>query len=168
MAQDPYEQFGSAIADAVNLFRRQRPSPQHDAAAQASSGAFLLGLCGYAAVAFGPYRATLPPSAVMVWAGLAGFGLLLVAVGVRGARGPRDVMMAVQAVALPLGGWWMLRTWQGPHVFDNFFLQWLGCGCVPVAALRLFLALRGVPGDAQKNVQRHIEQNETVWRSARR
>ena len=145
-------------------FQRHHNLPPHQkAAARASYGAFILGLCGYAAAVFGPYASDFPPPVLLVFAGIAGFGLLLLVVGVRKARWPRDVMQAFWAVALPVAGWWALSAWQGPQVFTNIWVQWFGTGFLAVALVHLFLALRGMPGDARKMVDSDIAANTLDW-----
>jgi hypothetical protein len=155
--------FLSAIAVPIGeeLQHHHALPPYQKAVARASYGASLLGLCGFPAVVFD--QATFPPVVIMVWAGVSGLGLLLLVVGVKGARGPRDVMTAFWSIALPAGGWWGLSAWQGPQVFNNIWVQWIATAVLFTAAVRLFLALRGMPGDARKMVDADIQANEFNW-----
>jgi hypothetical protein len=154
------------LADAAQQFRASPPFQQ--SVGLACFGAITLGFSGEAAVLFGPAASTFSPVALLVFAGIVATGLLLFVLGVRGARGPRNGVMALTSVATP-GGlavalWWL----GGPQAFHNIWVQLIGIPFLIGFVVRLYLSVRGMPGDAQRNVRRHIEQNENVWRSDRR
>lgn len=157
----------TSIATPIGEEMHRPKTPFEQSFASGSFGAFLLTLCIYAAMTRG--HDAYPPAAVWIWAACTCLGALLVWVGLSShARAPRDPVRAFFSIAAPVGTGWALSALAGPHVFDNyyvhgFFLAW-GVGALAEA----WLALRGVSGDAQRNVQRHIEENANVWRSARR
>lgn len=161
----PLSAIAVPLGDAAQQFKAS--SPFRQSVGLACFGAITLGFCGEAALLFGPAASTFSPVVLLVFAGVAGVGLLLFVLGVRGARGPRNVVMALSSVATP-GGlaaaiWWL----GGPETFQNIWVQLIGVPFLLGFTVRLYLALRGMPGDAQRNVRRHIEQNRNVFRSAR-
>lgn len=183
--------FLTAIAEplAEAAAQHRASSPRDKSFTRAGGGAFLLTCCAYAAVwspvFLGDRFDTLiaaflrspmhPPVSLLVWAGVTAFGLLWLWVGVRGARGPRDVMAAFwAAVRVALFGcalglqWYLPRDWGDLVPLANLVLHGLYLGLLAEGAVHFLLAMRGMPGDAQKNVRQHIEQNQVVWRSARR
>src|SRR5271155_3348106 len=99
--QGPLSAVAVPLADA--LAKHAALPPFQKNVSRAAFGAGLLTLCGYAAVTFGPAVHRYPLYYPLVWAGLVGFGLLLLVVGVRNARGPSDVMHAFWAIAVPAG-----------------------------------------------------------------
>lgn len=179
--------FAEPLAEAAA--RHQAASPRDKSFTRAGGGAFLLTCCAYTAVwspvfLGGSFDAlvaaflrapTHPPVALMVWTAAAAFGLLWLVVGLRGARGPRDVMAAFwAAVRVALFGcalglqWYLPRDWGDLVPLANLVLRGIYLGLLAEGAVHFLLAVRGMPGDAQKNVRQHIEQNQVVWRSARR
>ena len=102
-AKGPMSALGIPIAEALQ--KHAALPPYEKAVARASTGAGLLGFCGYAGWMFGPAAATIAPPMLLGCAGLAAFGLLLLVTGLRNTRGgPRDVMGAFWALAAPVGG----------------------------------------------------------------
>lgn len=136
--------------------------------ARASFGAGLLTACGYAAATLGPVVHNYPPYYPLVWVGLVGFGLLLLVVGVRGARGPRDIMAAFWPAATLAGGGWALWHFFGPEIFDDFYVRGGSLTLLVSGLVRIWLALRGTGGGASKLVRQQIEQDRVEWRSTRR
>jgi len=122
----------------------------------------------YAAVTFGPVVHSYPPYYPLVWAGLVGFGFLLLIVGVRNARGPSDVMHAFWAIAVPAGCAGALWYFGWLALLDNVYVRGFVYAIGAASIVRVWLALRGTSGDAAKIVRQQIEQNDVVWRSARR
>jgi hypothetical protein len=183
--------FLTAMAEPVAeaMARHQASSPRDKNFTRAGGGVFLLVCCAYTAVwspvflggSFDALTAaflrapTHPPVGLMIWAGIAAFGLLWLWVGVRGARGPRDIMAAFwAAVRVVLFGcalglqWYLPRDWGDLVPLANLVLHGLYLGLLAEGVVHFLLAMRGIPGDARRNVRQHIEQNEVVWRSARR
>jgi hypothetical protein len=160
----PLSAVAIPLADAGQKFTASAPFQKF--VGLACFGAVVLGFCGFfAGAVFSPGN---QPSVRLVFCGIVAVAFLLLVLGVRYARGPRDPIMALTSIATPAGlaaGMWFI--W-GPQAFSNPLAHLLGIPFLIGFALRLFLALRGMPGDAQRNVRRHIEQNEVVWRSARR
>jgi hypothetical protein len=154
------------FTDAAQQFRASSPFQQ--SVGLACFGAITLAFSGEAALLVGPAASTFSPVALLVFAGIAGVGLLLFVLGVRGARGPRDTVMALTSVATPGGLAVALWALGGPQALHNIWAQLIGIPFLIGFTVRLYLAMRGMPGDAQRNVRRHIEQNENVWRSDRR
>lgn len=166
---DPYPRgLLTSIATPIGEELHRPKSPFEQAFASGSFGSFLLTLCIYAAVTRG-HDTAYPPAVFWIWAACTGLGALLVWVGLRSrARAQRDPVRAFFSIAAPVGTGWALSALAGPDVFDNyyvhgFFLAW-GVG----ALVECWLALRGPGSGAQRNVQRHIDQNQTPWRSDRR
>ena len=96
----PLSAIGTPLADAGQRFAASGPFNQ--AVGIACLGAITLSFCGETAAALG--TATLSswsPIALCVFAGVAGVGLLLLVVGWRGARGPRNAVMALTSIATP-------------------------------------------------------------------
>jgi hypothetical protein len=162
--QGPLSILGVTAGDAGQKFAASTPFQKF--VGLACLGAVVLGFCGFFAEAM--FTPGTSPTARLVFCGIAAVAFLLLGIGVRYARGPRDPIMALTSIATPAGlalGLWCI--W-GPQVFHNGLVEFFGIPFLIGFALRLFLSLRGMPGDAQRNVQRHIQQNEVVWRSARR
>jgi hypothetical protein len=157
----------SAILVPVGDELHRPKSPFEQAFASASFGAFLLTLCIYAAI--GHTASEYSPTVLWIWAGCTGFSALLVWVGLRSrARAPRDIVRAFFSIAGPAGTGWALSALAGPEVFDNYFVHGFFLAWAVGGLVECFLSIRGVSGDAQRNVRRHIEQNRNVWRSGRR
>jgi MFS family permease len=159
----------SALAAPIGeqLSQHQSLPPNKQAGNRAYLGAFLLGACGYVAVTLGPEAARYPDDWKLGFAVVAGFGLLLLVTGWRGARGGRDIVLAFFAVAVPLGGFLAVLNW-APQVLEFYPAR---AFCVAIASanvVRFWLAVRGPGGDAQKIVHRQIAQNEITWRGVKR
>jgi amino acid transporter len=156
----PLSALGVTIGDAGQKFSASTPFQK--SVGLSCFGAIVLGYIG----ALFPYLRDVPP---LVLLGVGLVAAVFVVIGMRGARGMRDPFMAMTSIGTPAllaAGVWCL--W-GPQAFHNeAFLRLLAIPFALGFALRLFLSLRGVSGNAQRNVQRHIEQNQMVWRSARR
>jgi hypothetical protein len=125
-------------------------------------GAFLLGTCGYVAVRLAPQAANYPGEWKLALAGVIGFGLLLLVVGARGARGPRDWLGAFFALALPVGGFIAAMNY-APELLDDFYVRAFCVGIAAANTVRIWLAIRGNAGNAQKLVHQQIAQNEISW-----
>jgi len=162
MPSDPSSQgpITAILTPIVEHFARHAALPPYEKAiARAEYGAFLLGVCGYAGLTVGPY---LPGSWRLGLIAIAGFGLLLVAVGLRGARGPRDVMTIFWLLAFVAGGWWVV-VHRLPGLWTNFFGRGFCIGLLCGAAVRFYIALRGLGGDAYGLVADDIDQQEWKW-----
>ena len=83
------------------------------------------------------------PTARLVFAGIVAVALLLLVIGMRMARGPRDPVMALTSIATPAGLAAALWLWGGPEIFHNGFVELIGTPFAIGFALRLFLSLRG-------------------------
>ena len=183
--------FLTAIAEplAEAAAQHRASSPRDKSFTRAGGGAFLLTCCAYAAVwspvFLGDHFDTLiaaflrspmhPPVSLLVWAGVTAFGLLWLWVGCT-ARAGRAMSWrrsgrpsawrcsaapsACNGISRATGAAWCRSPISCCMVFIS--------GCWPKAAVHFLLAMRGMPGDAQRNVRQHIEQNQVVWRSARR
>ena len=162
----PLSAIAVPLGDAAQNFRASSPFQQ--SVGLACFGAITLGFCGEAALLFGLAASSFSSVVLLVFAGIVAVGLLLFVLGVRGARGPRNPVMALTSVATPGGLAVALWAFGGPPAFHNIWVQLIGIPFLIGFAVRLYLALRGMPGDAQKNVRQHIEQNQVVWRSDRR
>lgn len=153
MARQPPEGFISALVlpIAEGIAEHHALPPDKKALARVELGTGLLGLCGYAAVTVGPY---LPRSWLLGLLAVAGFGLMLLAAGLRVAQRPRDMMTAFWCLAFLGGLWWVLAHWL-PELWANFFGRGLCVGMICAACARLFVALR-IGGDAERAVRRNM------------
>lgn len=144
--EGPLSALGSAIGD--EFAKHHALPPDKKALARAEYGAGLLGVCGYLGLTVGPY---LPGSWQLGILAAAAFGLMLLVAGVRGALVQRDGMTAFWCLALLIGGAWAVATWC-PGLWGNFFGRGICIGTICATLARLFLALRGVGGDAERAV----------------
>jgi hypothetical protein len=148
----PLSAIGVPIGDALQQHHAAQPFPKN--VGLACFGAIVL---GYAAMLFA--AGVFPP---LVLLGVGALGLLLFAIGVRGARGPRDPGMALTSVATPAGLTAALWLLAGPQVCRNvlvLFLPFVG-GFV----VRLWLSLRGLPGgNAREMVEVDIADSDWNW-----
>jgi len=129
----------------------------------------LLGLCGYAVKLFGASALSFAPPVLLGFAAVAAFGLLLLIVGLHGARGgPRDIMGAFWALAVPVGGWFGLSAWFGPEVFNILFVQWIGIAVLCSCAVRFLIAAR-LSGDssALRKMKKYLKAKSKPMRPAR-
>lgn len=158
----PLSAIGTPIAESAQRFAASGPFNQ--AVGLACFGAIFLAFCGETAAALGTAAlARWSPVALAVFAGVAGVGLLLLVVGWRGARGPRNAVMALTSIATPCllaAGVWCI--W-GPQAFHNPLVQWIGAPFLIGFAVRLVLSLRGISGNARKMVDQNIKANELDW-----
>jgi hypothetical protein len=122
--------------------------PDQKNRARASGGAGVTVFCLYAVIAeprivFGAWLA------FAIWAALFGFGALWLYVGVRAAIGPRDIMAAFWSaigilffLGLMIVGAYLPDDW----LVVNFLLKGFYIAGVADCAMRLWLAVRGMPG----------------------
>lgn len=129
------------------------PPPQRETE-RATWGAFFLGVSGSVWLTPGLY---LPGSWKLGVAAAAGFGLLLLIVGLRGSGGqPRNVMGVFWNLALLGGGGWVVAHWL-PGLWENFFGRTFCIGMICAAVVRLCIALRGIGGDAERPVRENMQ-----------
>jgi len=154
--QGPLSAVGLPIAESAQRFAASGPGQQ--SIGLACLGSIVLSFCGETWAAVGS-------AALSSWwfAGGAGVGLLLLVVGWRGARGPRNAVMALTSIATPCllaAGVWCI--W-GPQAFHNAAVQWVSFPFLIGFSLRLVLSLRGISGNARKMVDQNIKANELDW-----
>lgn len=148
----PLSAIGVPIGDALQQHAASPPFQKN--VGLACFGTIVL---GYAAMLFA--ARAFPP---LVLLGVGALGLGLLAVGVHGARGPRDPGMALSSVATPAGLIAALWVFAGPQVCRNVLVLFLPF--LAGFAVRLWLALRGLPGgNAQAMVAANIEANDFDW-----
>lgn len=164
--QGPISVVAVPLADA--LAKHAALPPFQKNMARAAFGAGLLTLCAYTAVTLGKYAQTCPPLYLLIWTAAAGLGVLLLIVGVRGAQGQRDVMAAFWPVVVLAGCGWALWHFGGPAIFRDFYVRGFGLALLASTAVRAWLAMRGVSGNAEQMVRQQVEQNEVPWHGARR
>jgi hypothetical protein len=146
------------------------PPPQK-AFARTSYGSLILAACAYTAVTLGPDALNQYPSSwIAAFAAVSGLGLLLFIVGLRGPRMPADVMTyfwsLFWAVAFAAGSWW-LAVYQ-PDWWDNAFVRGFCLSFACAQGLEFLLLLRPGAGNAEKIIQKQIDQTAINWRPARR
>ena len=165
-SRGPLSAIAAPIAE--ELAKHQALPPDKKSANHAYMGGLICGTCGYVAVTLGPYASSFPDEWKLGFAGVAGFGLLLLIVGWRGARGRRDPLGAMFAVAVPAGGFFAVMNY-APELLDEFYVRAFCCGIVTANFVRFWIAIRGPGGgSAQKVVRQQIAQNEIVWRGVKR
>jgi hypothetical protein len=161
----PLSAIGTPIADSAQRFAAS--GPFHQSVGIACLGAIALAFVGETAAALGTVALSRwSPVALAVFAGVAGVGLLLLVIGWRGARGPRNAVMALTSVATPgllAAGVWCI--W-GPLAFHNPLAHLLGVPFLIGFAVRFVLATKGIPGDARRMVNRQIQQTRVDMRPA--
>ena len=168
----PLSAVAQIVADHVNS------PPLQKNRTRAAFGAVLVTGCAYAAwwapVVLGGrltdvIMATLDGSgrawqALLIWAGAFAFGVLWLVVGIKGARGPVDIMAAFWSAALPIGGALALVKWGDPSiVLDNVVLRGLCLSLGAGFAMEFFLSVRGFGGSALPLVTENIAANEFQW-----
>lgn len=104
------------------------------------------------------------------WGAVMLFAMLWVAVGVRGSRGARDIMVAFWALfRIALAG---VALWSGWYIDGypvvNWFLKGFYIWVAGSSAMLLFVAMRGPGRGAVPLVQRHISQQTRTFRVGRR
>jgi hypothetical protein len=143
--QGPISAIVTPLAEAIQQHNALTPDQKNRA--RATGGAGLIAFCLYVLVAaprmvFGSWIA------VAVWVALLGFGGLWLYVGVRASVGPRDIMAAfwsaagiVFFLALMIVGAYLPADW----LLVNFLLKGLYIGYATACAMKLWLAVRGMP-----------------------
>jgi len=151
--QGPISAIVTPIAEAIQQHNALPPDQKNRA--RAAGGAGLIAFCLYVLVTaprlvFGAWIAC------AIWAALLGFGGLWLFVGVRASIGPRDIMAAFWSAAgilfflvLMSIGAYLPNDW----VVANFLLKGVYIGFVASCAMRLYLAVRGMPGDSLEQVR---------------
>jgi hypothetical protein len=158
----------SAMAQPIaeELAKHQALPPDKKNANRAYVGAFLLGATGY--IAFGPEVSGFPAEWNLGLVGAAGFGLLLLLVGWRGARGARDPLGAFFALAAPIGGFILIINY-APELLGLPFAHAFCAGVAVANLVRFWLAIRGPGiGNARKLVRQEIAENVVEWRAVKR
>jgi hypothetical protein len=108
--------------------------------------------------------------AFYAWGAVMLFSLLWIAVGLRGSRGPRDIMGAFWAFV------WLAvfaaALWYGWYLDDSPLVDWFLKGFyiafVAMAAMHVFLCVRGPGRGAAHLVQQQIAQQSRRFRIGRR
>jgi hypothetical protein len=179
----------SAIAEPIaqGIAQHQASAPHEKNRTRAGLGAALIVACIYIAVwadvflgdSFGGlivafFQAPLhPPVALLIWTAGVSLGLIWLWVGLRGVRGPRDVLATFWAgvrVALfscALLWRWYLPGQDGWVLLLNLVLHGLYLALLAEAAVHFLLAVRGPRGDAAGLVARQIERASILWRTGR-
>jgi hypothetical protein len=138
--------IAAPIAEAIQQHNALPPDQKNRA--RASGGAGLIAFCLYAVIA-APYVVFGAWLAFAIWAALFGFGGLWLYVGIRAAIGPRDIMAAFWSsigilffLGLMVLGAYLPDDW----LLLNFLLKGFYIGSTANCAMRLWLAVRGIPG----------------------
>jgi hypothetical protein len=161
----PLSAFAVPIAESVA--KHQALPPDKKSANHAYVGGLICGVCGYVAVKLGPDAASYPDEWKLAFAGVAGFGLLLLVLGWRGARGRRDPLGALFAVVVPAGGFYAVMSY-APELLDEFYVRAICAGIIAANTIRFWIAIRGPGGgSAQKMVRRQIENMATPMKVGR-
>ena len=99
------------------------------------------------------------------WGAAMPFGLLWVTIGVRGARGPREIMGAFWSAAW--AGLLGVALWFGWYPDDIPVLSWWLKGfyiaAFSAALMHFFLSARGLPGNARRMVEADIAASDLHW-----
>jgi hypothetical protein len=144
--QGPISALVTPIAEAIQQHNALPPDQKNRA--RASGGAGLIAFCLYALITvpgmiFGAWMA------FAIWAALLGFGALWLYVGIRASIGPRDIMAAFLSgvailffIGLMVFGAYLPDDW----LLMNFLLKGLYIGSAAASAMKLWLAVRGLPG----------------------
>jgi hypothetical protein len=156
------------VSDSINreFIRYAARPPLRKNLFRAGGGAGLIAFCLYipfelnvrggisvANMTLALIRAPMTPTEIWipiaVWAAALAFGLLWFVVGVKGARGARDVMQAFWALILT--GIFAALLWWGAYlprdwVLANYFLQGLYIAGIVGSFVRFWLSVRGLPG----------------------
>jgi hypothetical protein len=151
--QGPLSAIAAPIAEAIVQHRALPPDQKNRA--RASAGAGIITFCLYALITaphvlFGAWLA------FAIWAALLGFGALWLYVGVRASVGPRDIMAAFWSGAgilfflgLMIFGAYLPGDW----LVINFLLKGFYIGSTASSAMRLWLAVRGMPSGQLDDVR---------------
>lgn len=114
-----------------------------------------------------------PPVALVIWTAGVGLGLIWLWVGLRGVRGPRDVMATFWAgVRVALFCCALLWRWYLPGqdswvLLLNVVLHGLYLALLAEAAVHFLLAVRGPSGNAAGLVAGQIARTSFLWRTGR-
>lgn len=151
--EGPISAIVAPIADAIAQHNALPPDEKNRA--RASGGAGLIAFCLFALIA-SPRLVFSGLIVFAIWAALAGFGALWLYVGVRAAIGPRDIMAAFWSgvgilffLGLMVFGAYLPNDW----LLTNFLLKGLYIGSAAASAMRLYLAVRGMPGGSLEQVR---------------
>jgi hypothetical protein len=151
--EGPISAIVAPIADAIAQHNALPPDEKNRA--RASGGAGLIAFCLFALIA-SPRLVFSGLIVFAIWAGLAAFGALWLYVGVRAAIGPRDIMAAFWSgvgilflLGLMVFGAYLPNDW----LLTNFLLKGLYIGSAAASAMRLYLAVRGMPGGSLEQVR---------------
>ena len=151
--QGPLSAIAAPIAEAIAQHNALPPDQKNRA--RASGGAGLIVFCLYALIT-APHLVFSGLIVLAIWAGLAAFGALWLYVGVRAAIGPRDIMAAFWSgvgilffLGLMVFGAYLPNDW----LLTNFLLKGLYIGSAAASAMRLYLAVRGMPGGSLEQVR---------------
>lgn len=158
----PLSAIAIPLADAGQKFAASTPFQK--GVGLACFGAVVLGFCGFFA---GPmFSPGILPPARLVFVGVVAGALLLLVIGMRMARGPRDPVMALTSIATPAGFAAALWLWGGPEVFHNGLVEFFGIPFAIGFVLRLFLSLRGGHGSARRVMRRAMRERNAPLRPA--
>jgi hypothetical protein len=145
---------------AVALAQHAALPPAQKGEARACYGAFLLSGAAYAVNHGGAY----PPLALL---GGAGFGLLLLILGLNGPRPPKiEAMTKFWSLAFVVGavvGVVELAD-KLPDLWANFYVRDFCIAFIGAVAVNFLLKLRPVSSNAEKLIQQHM--NEVIWKPA--
>ena len=158
----PLSLVGVTLGDAQQQFAASTPFQK--GVGLACFGAVTLGFCGFFAAPI--FSTGSSPTARLVFAGIVAVALLLLVIGMRMARGPRDPVMALTSIATPAGLAAALWMWGGPEIFHNGFVELIGTPFAIGFALRLFLSLRGGHGSARRVMRRAMRERNAPLRPA--
>jgi hypothetical protein len=165
----PLSAIAAVLADEATAQGRRPPQTQRQS--RAGYGATLLSGCYTMLDVCGPLaRGPLDPMFQYAWWGCAVVGVYWLLAGLfGGTSGPPVGGPGLLAEAAGAG--WLLWNQVYPAAMPQvaFLLHgvYVAALCAVLAqVLAVMIALRS--NDAQSNVQRHIEENAVVWRSARR
>jgi hypothetical protein len=145
-AQGPLSAIAVPIADGVA--QHLAATPHQKNLSYASWGAGLLTWCAYLAVMLGHAVHQFPAWVPIAWAVAVTLGLLMLAVGLHNARGPRDIMAAVWWAAVAAGCiallWYEAYPDWGP--LAAFLIKGCYLGMLATAVVRFWIAVRGIGG----------------------
>ena len=151
--EGPISAIVAPIADAIAQHNALPPDEKNRA--RASGGAGLIAFCLYALIT-APRLVFGGLIVFVIWAALAAFGALWLYVGVRASFGPRDIMAAFWSgvgilffLGLMVFGAYLPNAW----LLANFLLKGLYIGSAAASAMRLYLAVRGMPGGSLEQVR---------------
>lgn len=197
MTQERYG-FGDVIGDvaknvAQSIDHHNKLPPREKNLARAGGGAGLIAGCTYTAAVyiptFGSHFAAVaqhflsdpldaPRSlqiSVAAWSAVLGFGLLWFYVGVRGSRGPRDVMATFWAMVragiwAALLGWkiYLPSDWGTWITLGNLIIRGFYIAALVESLTFLVLLLRGRGTSAAALVAKQIQQTTVAWRTGAR